>query len=165
MKSALAPVATWTTGVMGLATATILLSTGPAHPPPGPGNPPVAPVRMVVDDYFGTKIADPYRYMEELQDPEVQAWLKGQNDFARATLGQISARAGLLARVKELDESAPGRVGGVRRMPTGRIFYLRALSKESIFKLIVRDRSASEERILVDPEKAASGGPPHTIDY
>ena len=31
---------------------------------------PVAPVRPVTDDYYGTKIVDPYRYMENLQDPE-----------------------------------------------------------------------------------------------
>src|ERR1035438_6854702 len=41
--------------------------------------PPVAKVRPVVDDYFGTKITDQYRYMERLDDPEVAQWLKGQN--------------------------------------------------------------------------------------
>src|ERR1700748_3797636 len=42
--------------------------------------PPVAPVRPVTTDYFGTAVTDNYRYMENLQDPQVQAWMKAQND-------------------------------------------------------------------------------------
>ena len=52
-------------------------------------SPPVAPVRPVVEDYFGTKLADPYRYMENLKDPEVQAWIKGQADCTAALLAKI----------------------------------------------------------------------------
>lgn len=47
--------------------------------------PPVAPVRPVIDDYYGTKIVDNYRYMENLKDPEVQEWFKIQNDYSRAS--------------------------------------------------------------------------------
>jgi prolyl oligopeptidase len=68
---------------------------------------PVAAVKPVVDDYFGTKVSDPYRYMEALKDPEVQAWFKGQNDYARATLAALPGRAKLLARIQELDQSVP----------------------------------------------------------
>ncbi len=56
-------------------------------------SPPVAPVRPVTDDYHGVKVVDPYRYMENLKDPEVQAWIKAQNDYARAVLGRIPGRA------------------------------------------------------------------------
>ncbi|HEV8335761.1 MAG TPA: prolyl oligopeptidase family serine peptidase [Candidatus Polarisedimenticolia bacterium] len=159
------PFVVWTECIIGLAAALLLLSSAPPDPLPPPGKPPIAPVRKVVDDYFGIKVTDPYRYLENLQDQEVQAWLKAQNDFTKATLGRQRARASLLARVKELDESAPGRVGGIRRLPAGPIFYLKALSKESVFKLVMRDHGAGEERVLVDPEGMADGGPPHTIDY
>jgi prolyl oligopeptidase len=54
-----------------------------------PSAPPVAPVRAVTDDYHGTKVVDPYRYMEDLKDPEVQVWFKGQNDYTRAVLWQF----------------------------------------------------------------------------
>ena len=42
--------------------------------------PPVAPVQTVVDTYFGQKVEDPYRYMENQKDPAVVAWMKAQAD-------------------------------------------------------------------------------------
>jgi hypothetical protein len=57
-----------------------------------PSSPPVAPVKPVTDDYYGTKVVDPYRYMENLKDPEVQTWMKAQNDYTRAVLESIPGR-------------------------------------------------------------------------
>src|ERR1700693_6265217 len=69
--------------------------------------PPVAQVRPVVDDYFGTKVTDPYRYMERLDNPEVAKWMKAQNDYTRRVLGRMSGRDQLLARIEQLDKSVP----------------------------------------------------------
>ncbi|MGH7627376.1 MAG: MBL fold metallo-hydrolase [Gemmatimonadaceae bacterium] len=57
-------------------------------------SPPVAPVRPVADDHFGTRIVDNYRYFENLKDPEVQEWMKAQADYARATLDALPGRVG-----------------------------------------------------------------------
>jgi Prolyl oligopeptidase, N-terminal beta-propeller domain len=46
---------------------------------------PNAPVREVTDDYFGTKVSDPYRWLENTKDPEVIAWMKAQNDYTRSS--------------------------------------------------------------------------------
>src|SRR5579859_6395985 len=75
---------------------------------------PVAPTRPVTDDYYGTKIVDNYRYMENLNDPEVQEWFKNQDAYTRATLASIPGRDKLLARIRELDTSA----GKGHRRPT-----------------------------------------------
>jgi prolyl oligopeptidase len=77
---------------------------------------------LVTETHYGTKVADPYRYMENLSDPEVQAWMHAQNDYTRRVIGSISGRAKLLARIKLLDESEPAEITDVRRLPTGRIF-------------------------------------------
>jgi hypothetical protein len=66
-----------------------------------------APVKPVTDNYFGAKVPDPYRYMENLKDPEVQSWFKAQKDYARSILGSIPGRAALPARIRELDQSVP----------------------------------------------------------
>ena len=114
---------------------------------------PVAPVRPVTDDYYGTKIVDNYRYMEKLKDPEVQAWFKNQNDYTRATLAGIPGRDKLLARLKELDQSAPAIVFGVQRLPGDLYFYQKLLAGENISKLYVRKGLKGAERLLVDPDK------------
>ena len=81
-----------------------------------PSSPPKAAVRPVTDDYFGTKVVDPYRYMENLKDPEVQTWFAGQNDYTRAVLANIPGRAQMLARIQELSQSVP-RVGADLAVP------------------------------------------------
>ena len=127
--------------------------------------PPVAPVRPVVDDYFGTKVSDPYRYMENLKDPEVVAWMKAQNDYTRGVLAHIAGRDGLLSRVRDLDASVPARVRAVRKLAGRRYFYLKSLSAETIYKLYMRQGLDGNETLLVDPEKSSKSGTPSAINY
>ncbi len=65
--------------------------------------PPAAATQPVVEDYFGVKISDPYRYFENLADPRVQTWIKGQADYAHGVLSAIPGRDRLLKRIAELD--------------------------------------------------------------
>ena len=67
--------------------------------------PPVTPKREVTDDYFGTKIVDSYRWLEDLKSTEVSAWMKAQNDYTRSVLDQIPGRDKLRARIAELDDT------------------------------------------------------------
>lgn len=70
-----------------------------------PTGPPVAPIRQVEDLYFGVKVSDPYRYMEDPSNPEVAAWFKDQNAYTHAVLSTIPGRASLLRRIQQLDDS------------------------------------------------------------
>jgi len=143
----------------------LALAEGP-NDSPAPASPPVAPVRPVTEEYFGTKVVDPYRYMENLKDPAVEAWFKGQNDYTRATLARIPGRDALLAKIKKLDESAPSRVFDVRRLPGGRYFYQKRLASEDVPKIYMRDGLDGQEKLLVDPGTfVKSGGPHYAIDY
>ncbi|MGA8639782.1 MAG: prolyl oligopeptidase family serine peptidase [Candidatus Sulfotelmatobacter sp.] len=112
---------------------------------------PVAPVRTVTDDYYGTKVVDPYRYMENLKDPEVQAWMKAQNDYTRAQLARIPGREKLLERIRKLDQAVP-RVIAVR-LPGD--FYLieKRQPTDNISKLYLRQGLNGEDKLLVNPEK------------
>lgn len=112
---------------------------------------PTAPARPVVDDYLGTKVADPYRYMENLNDPEVQSWIKAQNDYARAALAAIPGREHLLSRIRELDQSVPE--VEARRLPGDQYLILKRLQGEDTLKLCLRQGLTGEDRLLVDPEK------------
>jgi prolyl oligopeptidase len=131
-----------------------------------PSPPPPAPVRPVTDAYYGVKVVDPYQYMENMKDAEVQAWFKAQNDYTRAELAAIPYRKALLEKIKELDEAAPAKVGGVERLATGRYFYLKSLPQDIQSKLYMRDGLTGKETLLVDPMKLMHpGGPPFAINY
>jgi prolyl oligopeptidase len=111
----------------------------------------VAPVKPLVDDYFGDKVTDPYRYMENLKDPEVQNWIKAQNDYTRSELDAIPGRIQLLARISEVDQSVP-RVSA-SRLPGDVYFVQKRLPKEDLAKLYIRRGLDNDDRLLVDPEK------------
>lgn len=113
--------------------------------------PPVAPVRSAVEDFYGTKVADPYRYMENMKDPEVEAWFKGQNDYTRAVLAKIPGRAKLLARIRELDQSVP-RVFA-ERLPNDEFQIWKRLPNEDTGKMYLRSGIKGADRLLIDPEK------------
>lgn len=123
--------------------------------------PPVAPVRNVVDEFWGVKVDDPYRYMENIKDPEVQAWFKGQADYAAGILKTIPGRDELLARIKELDSGRPYSISGIRRMPDGRLFYYKRTVDDNLAKLYTRVGLAGEERLLIDPSTMTPPGGGH----
>jgi len=119
----------------------------------------VAPVRPVFENYYGDKIDDPYRYMENFKDPEVQAWVKEQDNYSHAVLTSIPARGRLLARIRELDQSAPAQVSNVHRLAGNIYFYQKLLKGEDIAKLYMRNGLHGEEVLLLDPEKVMLAGP------
>ncbi len=103
-----------------------------------------AAVRPVTDDYYGTKVADPYRYMENLSDPEVQSWMKAQNDYTRAALAAISGREQLLTRIRNLDQSAPQ--VQTQRLPGDQYLLLKMLPSENTPKLYLRRGLNGQDR-------------------
>jgi prolyl oligopeptidase len=121
---------------------------------------------VVVDEYYGNKIEDPYRYMEDLQSPEVQAWFKAQNDYTRGVLARIPGREDLLKRIKQLDEGASARVYDIRRLPGERIFYQKRLASEDMAKLYTRNGLNAPEQVIADPVKITpAGSPSFVINY
>jgi prolyl oligopeptidase len=116
-----------------------------------PSSQPIAAVRPVTDDYFGTKVVDPYRYMENLKDPEVQAWFAGQNDYTRAVLAGIPGRAQLLARIQELSQSVPFVIA--TRLPGDLYLIEKKLPTEDVPKMYLRSGLNGKDRLLADPER------------
>src|ERR687885_225735 len=63
---------------------------------------PVARKGDTTDDYFGTKVADPYRWLEDLDSPETRAWVEAENKLTFDYLGQIPQRAAIKDRLTKL---------------------------------------------------------------
>lgn len=127
---------------------------------------PVAAVRNVPEKFFGTTVDDPYRYFEDLKNPEVAAWMKAHSDRAHATLQRIRGRAALRKRLDEIDASVAARVTDVQRRTSELYFYQRRGASEDQLKLCVRQGLQGAERVLFDPETLKKAtGTPHAINW
>jgi prolyl oligopeptidase len=140
----------------------VIEEPAPAEPAaeeePGP---PIAKVENVVDEHWGVKVDDPYRYMENMEDPYVQEWFKGQADWAGSVLHEMPGRQELLTRIKELDKNKQFRIFSIRRTKDGTLFYKKRGADENIPKLYVRNSKTKEEKLLIDPAALKSEGGQH----
>jgi len=128
--------------------------------------PPVAPVRPVTDDLFGIKVVDPYRYMENLEDPEVKGWMKAQADYTRHVLDAIPGRAELFDDVVKYNNAVPAAVTDVSRVYGGHYFFLKTLTGQSLAKLYVRQGANGKDDLLVDTDKfVGPNGEPAAINW
>jgi prolyl oligopeptidase len=115
---------------------------------------PDAPPSSVVEDYHGTKVADPYRWLEEADSLATQAWVDAQNALTRSMLDGPD-RDAIKKRLSELYDyprvSVPSRKGA-------RYFYTRnpGLLNQAI--LYVREGLAGGERVLLDPNTLTADG-------
>src|SRR5262245_13143781 len=78
-------------------------SAAPAAAPPGERpDYPASRRDPVVDRVHGVAIADPYRWLEDAAKPDVQAWMKAQDEYARARLARLPGRDAIAARLGEV---------------------------------------------------------------
>jgi prolyl oligopeptidase len=126
--------------------------------------PAAARVENVTDDYFGTKIADPYRWMEAGgENPEVLKFLQSQNDYTRSVLQSLGEpRARLMARIKQLDNAVTSR--GIGTRAGGRWFYFELVPGASYASLMVREPDG-KMRKLYDPDAHGEGGRHAAVDF
>ncbi|HUO08293.1 MAG TPA: prolyl oligopeptidase family serine peptidase [Phycisphaerae bacterium] len=146
-----------------LSSAVVLCAAAAAF---GQSAPPAAPMRPVVDDYFGVKVTDPYRYMENLSDPEVLAWFKAQGQYARKCLNALPQREQLLKDITKYVNSTPASVPDVERIFGGQFFLLKTLPDQNTAKLYMRANLGAPDTMLLDTDHYAGPmGEPAAINY
>ncbi len=116
---------------------------------------PAARQEAVVEDYHGTKVADPYRWLEDPDSPETRAWVEAENKVTFAYLESIPARAQLKERLTALWNyekfTPPVREGN-------RYFYSKNTGLQNQSVLYTTDRLEGEPRVLLDPNTLSSDG-------
>src|SRR5688500_20195667 len=77
----------------------------------------------VVEDYHGTKVPDPYRWLEDPDTPESRAWIEAQNKLTFGYLEKLPQRARMKQRLTELRNHEHYNVPPVAE--GGRLFFLK----------------------------------------
>jgi prolyl oligopeptidase len=116
---------------------------------------PAAPRGNVVDTYFGTQVADPYRWMEDVDAPQTVAWVKSEGDLTRSYLDAIPQRTAIRDDYRKLlnyeKVSAPFHDGDWW-------FFSRNSGLQNQSVLYVRQGSNGAARVLLDPNTLAADG-------
>ena len=126
---------------------------------------PVTPKKPVVDERFGDKVTDDYRWLEDWADPAVQKWSEAQNARARKILDALPARAAIEKRVTQLLSFESPAYRDV--MPRGGLFFSlkQQPPKQQPFLVVAATLDdVKGERVVVDPNTLdGSGGT--SIDF
>ncbi|HEX8004213.1 MAG TPA: prolyl oligopeptidase family serine peptidase [Mycobacteriales bacterium] len=101
----------------------------------------------VVEELFGHRVADPYRWLEDAGDPDTRAWSDAQDALCREHLDALPGRDHLKRRIAELLRSGSVGAPAWRR---GRAFFTRREPDQEHAVLLVREPDGTE-RVLVDP--------------
>ena len=113
---------------------------------------PDAPKRPVTDTYFGTKVVDDYRWLENGKDPAVREWSLKQLAVTRGYLDTLPQRPALKERLAELLNTSRLRYVGFQQTRGG-LFALKVQPPKNQ-PMLVFMKSPSDpasERVLLDP--------------
>jgi prolyl oligopeptidase len=110
----------------------------------------------VNDTYFGSTYKDPYRWIEDLKNPEAANWYKQQADFTNKTMEGISGKDELVAEWTNLSKLQPPDISE-RTYENGRIFYKKAMPDEKVARLYYRNGWQGKEILLFDPTTYING--------
>ena len=116
---------------------------------------PPAPQGDVVDDYHGTAVPDPYRWLEDPDSAETQAWVAAQNELSQGFLAELTIRQQLKERLTTLWDY-PKFSTPVER--NSRYFYHHNNGLQNQAVLVQQDNLNSQPTTLIDPNQLSPDG-------
>src|SRR5262245_42401324 len=116
---------------------------------------PQARLDNVVDDYFGTKVADPYRWLENPDSPETRSWIEAENKITFGFLEKIPVREQIKTRMTKLWNYERY---GILIQENGHYFYRKNSGLQNQSVLYYADTLTSEPKVLLDPNQLSSDG-------
>ena len=113
-------------------------------------------MKTVIDDYHGTKVPDPYRWLEDPESDETMAWVEKQNCRTHEFLKPVPAREQLKSRLEELFDfpkySAPYRKGD------NRYFFMKNDGLQNQFVFYMQEGLNGTPKVIIDPNKLSDDG-------
>jgi len=123
---------------------------------------PNAPRGPVVDDYFGTEVADPYRWLEDVDSLETRTWVQAQNKLSLPLLAALPQREALRERLAELWNFT--RYEGLQKR-AGHYFYLRNDGLQNQSALFMQATASAKPIVLLDPNLLSADGTVALTDF
>jgi len=115
--------------------------------------PPATATGTVTEDFHGTEIKDPYRWLEDAKSPQTRAWIDSQIRYTEEYLSQIKIREQIVADLTKLQRvdvySVPAEYGG-------KIFFEKRLADENQSSIYERDGWKGTDTRLVDATKLSA---------
>ena len=109
----------------------------------------------IVDNYFGTDVPDPYRWLEDDNSDETKAWVKAQNKITFGFLDSISFKEKIKTRLTEIYNyerySTPFKEGE-------KYFWFKNNGLQNQSVLYIQDDLSSEAKVLLDPNTLSEDG-------
>ncbi len=116
---------------------------------------PDAPRVDQIDEYFGTRVADPYRWLEEVDSPQTQRWIAEENALTESVLATVPQREAIRSRLTEVwnyeRRGVPEKVGD-------QYAYFRNTGLQNQAVLYVTRDLAEPGRVLLDPNTFSADG-------
>jgi prolyl oligopeptidase len=107
------------------------------------------------DDYFGTKVSDPYRWMEDVDSAELKTWVDAENELTQGYLAEVPSRETMQERLMELINferyTAPARRGT-------RYFYSHNSGLQNQNVIFWQEGLEGEPKVLLDPNTFSADG-------
>jgi prolyl oligopeptidase len=126
---------------------TVACAQAPAYPP--------ARKSDVADDYHGTVVPDPYRWLEDPDAPETRAWIEAENRLTESYLAPIPQRAAIRRRLTELWDYPKY---GTPFHKAGRYFFFKNDGLQNQAVLYQQASLTADPEPLLDPNLLAADG-------
>jgi prolyl oligopeptidase len=110
--------------------------------------PPAAEAVPVADDYFGTKILDSYRWLEDAKSPETQAFIDAENAYTARYLKQARIRPQIL---DDLDALESVSAESIPLQRANSLYFLKRLAGEQQVTICIRRGWTAKDERLIDP--------------
>jgi len=118
--------------------------------------PPAVESQPVIDDYFGTKVTDNFRWLENAKSPETRAFINEENAYTTRYLKQSRIRSQIVDDLDPLEHTTRWSIPMQR---AGNYYFMKRLAGEEQASIYVRrgwtggaaSKSGPKDERLVDP--------------
>lgn len=109
----------------------------------------------VAENHFGVLVPDPYRWMEDDNDPELKTWIDEQCQFTEGYLAQLPRREAIASRLKDLYNYP--KYGMIQAVGKRIVYsYNTGLQQQNVY--YVQEGDQGEARVLIDPNTLSEDG-------